>query len=105
MSREDTEIREQPDVESAEVADIFRSYGHDRGSLHSRGFIPLGPYVVLREAVALTASVGITLLALAIFGYVKGQFTGARPARSALHTAVIGGLAAAAAVVIARAIS
>jgi VIT1/CCC1 family predicted Fe2+/Mn2+ transporter len=42
---------------------------------------------------------------LAIFGYVKGQFTGASPLRSALQTVVIGGLAAAAAFGIARAIS
>jgi len=32
-----------------------------------------------------------------IFGCVKGRFTGARPIRSAFQTALIGGLAAAAA--------
>jgi len=69
------------------------------------GFIPLGPYIVLTAAMALPASVGITLLALALFGYVKGHFTGASPVRSALQTVLIGGLAAAAAFVIARAIS
>jgi VIT1/CCC1 family predicted Fe2+/Mn2+ transporter len=47
----------------------------------------------------------MTLLALAIFGYIKGRFTGARPVRSAIQTVLIGGLAAAAAFVIARAIS
>jgi VIT1/CCC1 family predicted Fe2+/Mn2+ transporter len=69
------------------------------------GFIPLGPYIVLKPNLALTASVGITLLALAIFGYVKGHFTGAAPLRSAFQTVLIGGLAAAAAFGIARAIS
>jgi VIT1/CCC1 family predicted Fe2+/Mn2+ transporter len=69
------------------------------------GFIPLGPYVVLKASMALSASVGITLLALAIFGYVKGHFTGASPVRSAFQTVSIGGLAAAAAFLIARAIS
>lgn len=46
---------------------------------------------------ALVPSVAITLLALLVFGYVKGRFTGATPWRSALQTAVIGGLAAGAA--------
>ena len=44
----------------------------------------------------------VTAVALAVFGYIKGRFTGTRPARSALHTTLIGGLAAAAAFVIAR---
>ena len=69
------------------------------------GFIPLGPYMGLTANAALPASVGITLLALVIFGYAKGHFTGASPLRSALQTALIGGLAAAAAFAIARAIS
>jgi VIT1/CCC1 family predicted Fe2+/Mn2+ transporter len=46
--------------------------------------------------------VGATLVALAIFGYVKGQFTGAPPLLSAARTTVIGGLAAGAAYAIAR---
>jgi VIT1/CCC1 family predicted Fe2+/Mn2+ transporter len=41
-------------------------------------------------------------VALAIFGYVKGRFTGAPPVRSAVSTTVIGGLAAGAAYSIAR---
>jgi VIT1/CCC1 family predicted Fe2+/Mn2+ transporter len=50
-------------------------------------------------------SVAVTLLALAVFGYIKGKFTGAKPVRSGLQTVVIGGLAAGAAYVIAKAIS
>ncbi len=70
------------------------------------GFIPLAPYTLMATArAALNVSVLITLVALLIFGYVKGRFTGARPARSAVQTALIGGLAAAAAFGIARAIS
>jgi VIT1/CCC1 family predicted Fe2+/Mn2+ transporter len=69
------------------------------------GFIPLGPYIALPVSGALPASVGITLLALAIFGYVKGHFTGASPGRSSIQTVLIGGLAAAAAFSIARVIS
>jgi VIT1/CCC1 family predicted Fe2+/Mn2+ transporter len=45
------------------------------------------------------------VIALAVFGYVKGLFTGVRPTRSALQTVVIGGLAAAVAFLIARALS
>jgi len=70
------------------------------------GFIPLGPYMLSPKAsTALVASVAITLLALAIFGYVKGHFTGAPPLRSSIQTVLIGGVAAGAAFVIARAIS
>jgi vacuolar iron transporter family protein len=69
------------------------------------GFIPLGPYIALKASTALPASVGITLLALAIFGYGKGHFTGASAVRSSFQTVLIGGLAATAAFLIARAIS
>lgn len=70
------------------------------------GFIPLSPYILLPTAqVALMVSVIVTLLALLIFGYIKGRFTGTKPVRSGLQTALIGGLAAAAAFLIARAIS
>lgn len=54
---------------------------------------------------ALRISVAVTLMALAIFGGVKGRFTGVPVLRSALQTSVIGGLAAAAAFGIARWIS
>ncbi len=70
------------------------------------GLIPLAPYMLISSAQsALTISVLITLVALLVFGYIKGHFTGARPFRSALQTTFIGGLAAAAAFGIARAIS
>lgn len=62
------------------------------------GLIPLVPYMFTATAhTALLPSVTMTLAALLVFGYVKGHFTGTRPWRSALQTAVIGGLAAAAA--------
>jgi len=54
---------------------------------------------------ALLFSVVVTLIALLVFGYVKGHYTGTRPARSALQTALIGSVAAGAAFLIARAIS
>ena len=70
------------------------------------GLIPLSPYFFFTPATkALLISVMATLLALLVFGYIKGRFTGTRPFRSALQTALIGGLAAAAAFLIARLIS
>lgn len=70
------------------------------------GFIPLAPYMLSANAhTGLLYSIIITLIALALFGYVKGYFTGLAPWRSALQTLVIGGIAAAAAFLIARAIS
>ena len=51
---------------------------------------------------ALLFSVGVTFAALALFGYIKGRFTGAKAFRSALETLIIGGLAAAAAFALSR---
>jgi vacuolar iron transporter family protein len=76
------------------------------GAYIAGGLIPLVPYFIFAAAGrALAVSVAFTLLALFVFGYVKGHFTGARPIRSALQTTLVGGLAAAAAFAIARAIS
>jgi VIT1/CCC1 family predicted Fe2+/Mn2+ transporter len=70
------------------------------------GLIPLAPYMLMPQAAtALQFSVAATILALAVFGYVKGRFTGTSPVLSAARTTVIGGLAAAAAYLIARLIS
>jgi len=70
------------------------------------GLIPLAPYMAVPTVPeALAVSVSVTLIALLIFGYVKGRFTGAGPIRSAIQTVIIGGLAAAAAFAIARAVS
>jgi VIT1/CCC1 family predicted Fe2+/Mn2+ transporter len=70
------------------------------------GFIPLFPYMVTKHSLqALALSSAVTIVALAVFGYVKGRFTGAGPVRSAFQTVLIGGLAAGVAFLIARAIS
>jgi VIT1/CCC1 family predicted Fe2+/Mn2+ transporter len=70
------------------------------------GLVPLAPYFVFRSIpLALAASVFVTLLALSGFGYVKGRFTTARPFKSAWQTVVVGGLAAAAAFLIAKAMA
>lgn len=70
------------------------------------GLIPLFPYMLISHpATALQVSVIVTLIALLIFGYVKGRFTGAAPWKSAIQTAVVGGLAAAVAFGLARLLS
>src|SRR4029079_16755984 len=70
------------------------------------GLIPLAPYIALSNArTALTVSVLVTLVALLVFGYIKGRFAGSAPVRRAIQTALIGGVAAGAAFAIARAIS
>jgi vacuolar iron transporter family protein len=69
------------------------------------GMVPLAPYFFFRSVhSALVGSVIVTLLALLVFGYIKGRFTTARPFRSAWQTVIVGGLAATAAFVIAKAI-
>src|SRR4029077_14562986 len=92
---------EQPDPKRA-----LRSAVTIAGAYIVGGFIPLGPYIALPTAsTALVLSVAITLFALAIFGYVKGRFTGARPWRSSIQTVLIAGVARGAACLLARAIS
>jgi VIT1/CCC1 family predicted Fe2+/Mn2+ transporter len=70
------------------------------------GFVPLFPYMLLTQMhSAFLLSVALTLLALFIFGYIKGRFTGAAPLRGAVQTLIIGALAATAAFLIAKLIS
>jgi VIT1/CCC1 family predicted Fe2+/Mn2+ transporter len=76
------------------------------GAYIAGGFIPLSPYIALSSASrGLELSAAVTLVALGIFGYIKGRFTGTRPLRSASQTVVIGGLAAAAAFMLAKLIA
>lgn len=101
-----------------EVPDPKRAV-HSAGTIAASyiagGLIPLSPYMIVplfssvspasQAKLGLAISVVVTLVALGIFGYVKGRFTGTRPGRSALQTVVIGGLAATAAFILARLIS
>jgi VIT1/CCC1 family predicted Fe2+/Mn2+ transporter len=67
------------------------------------GLIPLLPYMLVSSnMLALQLSVVITLIALAIFGALKGRIVGTGWLRSAAQTVVIGGIAAAAAYLLAR---
>ena len=69
------------------------------------GIVPLIPYIFIPVASrAVLASVAITLIALFVFGFAKGYFTGNNPIRSALQTALIGAVASAAAFGMAKAV-
>lgn len=70
------------------------------------GSIPLLPYMFISNpGQALWWSIGATLCALFLFGWIKGSITGTRASRSALETVMVGGLAAAAAFSIAKVVS
>jgi predicted membrane protein (TIGR00267 family) len=89
---------EEPDPKRARRSALTIALSYVTG-----GLVPLAPYFFLRSVHhALIASVIVTLLALVVFGYVKGKFTTPRPLRSAWQTALVGGLAATAAFVIAK---
>ena len=67
------------------------------------GLIPIAPYFIIGTVhQALIASIAVTLVALALFGLIKGSFTGIPPLRGALQTLLIGGAAAAAAFILAK---
>jgi vacuolar iron transporter family protein len=89
---------EEPDPSRARTSALTIALSYVAG-----GLIPLAPYFFLGSLqTGLVVSVAVTLLALLIFGYVKGRFTTPRPFRSAWQTALVGGLAAGAAFLIAK---
>jgi vacuolar iron transporter family protein len=150
LKREYSETVELPDVETEEVAKVFREYGLTEQQMEPivsaitkdqkrwvdfmmrfelgleapdprragrsaatiavsyivGGLVPLAPYILIRQVMpALWISVGVTLLALFVFGSIKGHYTGVRPIRGGAQTVLVGGLAAAAAFFIARLIA
>lgn len=67
------------------------------------GLVPLLPYMLIDDLPkALRISVICTLFALGLFGAVKSHFTGVGILRGAVQTMLVGGLASAAAFVLAR---
>jgi len=91
---------EEPDPKRARNSALTIAMSYIAG-----GMVPLAPYFFFRSVhSALVGSVIVTLLALLVFGYIKGMFTTAQPFRSAWQTVIVGGLAATAAFVIAKAI-
>ncbi len=92
---------EEPDPRRARNSAVTIALSYILG-----GLVPLAPYMLVSQLnSALAISVGVTLVALFAFGYVKGKLTGISPLRGGLQTTVIGGLASAAAFGLARLIS
>jgi vacuolar iron transporter family protein len=94
-------------LETPDPSRAARSAGTIAASYIVGGLVPLAPYIILREDVtlALKLSIGVTLVALFVFGCIKGHYTGVKPLRGGLQTVLVGGLAAAAAFYLARLIS
>lgn len=89
---------EQPDPKRAGRSALTIALSYIVG-----GLIPLSPYMLLPNLTdALRVSVVVTLLALFLFGFFKGRFTGIHPLRSGVQTVLVGGLAAAVAFALAR---
>lgn len=92
---------EEPDPKRAALSALTISSSYVVG-----GLIPLAPYMTLPDVhTALALSCLVTLLALLVFGYGKGKFTGNKPEMSAIQTLIIGSLAAGTAYAIARLVS
>jgi len=92
---------EEPDPKRARNSAVTIALSYILG-----GMVPLSSYMIVDSMrTALAASVAVTLVALFVFGYVKGRLTGIAPLRGGLQTVVIGGLASAAAFGLARWIS
>jgi len=93
-------------LEEPDPARAGRSAGTIAASYVVGGLVPLAPYIFMNQVhSALRVSVAVTLLALFVFGSIKGHYTGVKPWRAGSQTVIVGGLAAAAAFLIARLIS
>ena len=68
------------------------------------GFIPLTPYLFLRHNVPLAFeySIATTIIALAVFGYIRGRLIAQKPFMGIIQTVLLGGIASAAAFLIGR---
>jgi VIT1/CCC1 family predicted Fe2+/Mn2+ transporter len=89
---------EEPDPKRARFSALTIAVSYIVG-----GLVPLAPYFFIQSVhQALIVSICVTLIALGIFGYVKGLFTVKKPLRSAWQTMAVGGLAAAAAFTLAK---
>lgn len=89
---------DEPDPKRAAVSALTIAVSYIVG-----GLIPLSPYILIPNiSTALVVSVVVTLIALFVFGYVKGRFTGISPLRGGTQTVLVGGLAAAVAFGLAR---
>jgi VIT1/CCC1 family predicted Fe2+/Mn2+ transporter len=99
-------MRFELDLRPPDAARAPRSAFTIAASYVAGGLIPLAPYMALPSVrTALEVSVGLTLVALFLFGAVKARFTEINPLRGGVQTALIGSLAAGAAFTIASLIA
>ena len=92
-------------LERPDPAQALRTASTIAASYVVGGLVPLGPYFFIHATnSALGVSILVTLAALVIFGAVKGHYTTGRPFQGAFQTVMIGGIAAAAAFALARAV-
>jgi vacuolar iron transporter family protein len=131
--REKLEIIQKTQAEEQEIYDIFAQYGVSQNESSSvvaalkrnpeawkdfmmkftiafsyviGGIIPLFPYILMSDShEALLISAAVTLFALFCFGAFKGYYTGVSFFKSGLQTVFVGGMAAGAAYLLAKAIS
>jgi len=96
-------LRNELNIETPDPARARNSALTLGASYVAGGILPLAPYALgLRLATALGWSAGLTLMALLVFGAVKGRYSGVHMVKSALQTALVGSLAASAAYFLAR---
>jgi vacuolar iron transporter family protein len=93
-------------LEAPQPGRALRSAVTIAGAYVAGGLVPLAPYMITATAApALRLSIGVTLLALLLFGWAKSRFTGAPALRGAFQTVLVGGLAASAAFGLAKLLS
>lgn len=92
---------EEPDRRQA-----LKSAATIAGGYAAGGIVPLVPYLFIHNVHdALIVSGAVTLLALAVFGYMRGYLIGGAIVRSMWQTVLVGGIAASAAFIIAKLVS
>jgi len=99
-------MREELGLEEPAPRAALWSAARIAGAYVVAGIIPLAPYLMpISLESALRLSIVVTGLALAVFGAIKGRYTGAAPLSAAVQTLAIGGSAAAVAYWIGRIVS
>lgn len=62
-------------------------------SFVAAGFVPILPYIVLDDSIALKGSIVASILFLLVLGFINGKMSGVKPWRRALRMALLGGFA------------
>ena len=92
-------------LEKPDPSRAFQSALHCFFLCFGRDYSTISLYTISESHIALLISASVTLLALFGFGVAKGYFTGASLFKSGFQTVFVGGMAAGAAYLLAKAIS